>query len=107
MDLIRDKLERVVINDGSKVGEVDVSRPGAVALGKNAIDSLLNEIVTPGGMGEKRHLKFSPDTHRGSYDKVSIMDSPNPASDEREIITGDRVVKKILRGRRLFQHTPR
>ena len=108
MDLIRDKLERATINDDSNQCESYVIRPGSVALGKNASKSLLNEIVTPGVMGKKRHLKFSPDTSRGSYDKVSIMDTPSPVSDASELMIGGKLMlKRILRGRRLFQHTPK
>ena len=78
IDSIRDKLERVNTDIGSEQGEVDLTRHGAVILGKNASKSLLNEVMTPCGMGEKRYLKFSPDTPRGNYNKVSIMESPSP-----------------------------
>ena len=110
IDIIRDKLEKVNINNGFENGEEDSTRHGVLTLGKNASKSLLNEVVTPGGMGEKRHLKFSPDTPVGNYDKVSIIESSSPENEgikTGELLVAGKVVKRILRGRRLFQFSPR
>ena len=106
MDLINNKLKRVKINNGPEERE-----QGVVIIGEMASKSLLEEMATPGGMGEKRYLKFSPDTPRGRFDKVSIMeleDSPHCEEDKTGgLVVGEKVVKRILRGRRLFQHSPK
>ena len=98
------------INNGCKQEEEGSTSRGVVTLGRNASKSLLNEIVTPGGMGEKRHLRFSPDTPVGNFDKVSIIESSSPENDgikTGDLLVGGKVVKRILRERRLFQLSPR
>ena len=112
VDLIEDKLASININAEAGKEEIGPARTGGgrVSIGKGVSRSLLEEMVTPGGMGEKRYLKFSPDTPRGRFDKVSILESDSPPVDKdgmEDLLVGGKVVKKILRGRRLFQYSPK
>ena len=103
MDYIKEKLEGVNINAAPGTDGADIEENQAVTIGAMADKSLLEELATPGGMGEKRQLKFSPDTPRGRFDKVSVVESQLPNGEEEKIlgdsVVGGRTVRRILRGR--------
>ena len=110
VEFIKGKLEEVNINAVTETGGAGTDKTGAVIIGAMANKSLLEELATPGGMGEKRQLKFSPDTPRGRFDKVSVAESQLPEEDGEKILSdsvvGGRTVRRFLVGKRLFQQSP-